>query len=227
MPPFIVTLAMMQIASGQAKAWSNQQSIHDLPESFTWLGKGASLLGLPNTIALMAMLYIVAQVVLSSMRFGRHVYAVGGNAEAARLSGVNINLTVVIVYVISGLMAGIGGLIFASELRTGSSTYGMGLELYVIAAVVLGGTSLTGGEGNVIGTIIGALIIAVLHNGMDLTGASDPVQETVLGVVILAAVMLDRLRHKSWNLHGWFISPTKAQMSVPIPAETVLKEETV
>jgi len=225
-PPFIVTLAVMQIASGQANEWSKQQSIHDIPASFTWLGKGASLLGLPNTLVLMVLLYVLAHVLLSRMRLGRYIYAVGGNSEAARLSGVNVNWVILIVYFISGLSAGLGGLILTSELQTGSATYGVGLELFAIAAVVLGGTSLSGGEGNVIGTLIGAFIIAVLHNGMDLTDVNDARQRTVLGLVILGGVLADQLKRRPWSLPSWLVSRNVADSETKrSPAEKTLIEE--
>jgi ribose transport system permease protein len=126
------------------------------------------------------------------------VYAVGGNAEAARLSGVPVQRVIVIVYAISGALAGLGGIIMASQLKSGSPTYGAMYELYVIAAVVVGGTSLSGGEGKVLATLIGAFIIAVIQNGMNLTGVESYTQKVVLGVVILGAVFLDMLKKRGW-----------------------------
>jgi ribose transport system permease protein len=128
--------------------------------------------------------------------FGRHIYAVGGNPEAARLSGVPIRRVLRLAYVISGTLAGLGGVIMASQLKSGAPTYGQMYELYVIAAVVVGGTSLSGGEGKILGTLIGAFIIAVIQNGMNLRGVESYTQKIVLGLVILGSVLLDRLRRR-------------------------------
>ena len=195
-PPFIATLAMMLVASGSAYILAEGQSINQVPDAFVWLGRGADLGGLPNAVVLMLVLYGLAHVVMSRTTFGRYVYAVGGNAEAARLSGVPVRLIVLSVYVLCGLLAGLGGIVMASQLKSGAPTYGQMYELYVIAAVVVGGTSLSGGEGKVLGTLVGALIIAVIQNGMNLTGVESYTQKVVLGLVIFAAVLLDRLRSR-------------------------------
>jgi len=193
-PPFIATLGMMLVASGSAYILAEGQSINQVPDAFVWLGRGADLAGLPNAVVLMLLLYAAAHIVMSRTTFGRYVYAVGGNAEAARLSGVPVRRVLLSVYVICGLLAGLGGIVMASQLKSGAPTYGQMYELYVIAAVVVGGTSLSGGEGRVLGTLVGALIIAVIQNGMNLTGVESYTQKVVLGLVILAAVLLDRLR---------------------------------
>jgi ribose transport system permease protein len=133
---------------------------------------------------------------------GRYVYAVGGNREASRLSGVPVAGVLLFVYVLNGFLAGLGGLITASQLKSGSPNYGTMYELYVIAAVVVGGTSLSGGQGKVLGTLIGALIIAVIQNGMNLTGVESYTQKVVLGLVILGAVLLDRLKKAGWLRRG-------------------------
>ena len=195
-PPFIVTLAMMLVGSGIAYIISNGQSINDVPDSFVWLGRGSDLLGVPNAVVLMMILYAVAAVVMSRMKLGRRLYAVGGNSEAARLSGVPVASVIMIAYLTSGLLAGLGGVITASQLKSGSPAYGNMYELYMIAAVVVGGTSLSGGEGSMLGTLIGAFTIAVIQNGMNLTNVEPYTQKVVLGLVILAAVLLDRLRHR-------------------------------
>ncbi|HID23024.1 MAG TPA: ABC transporter permease, partial [Planctomycetaceae bacterium] len=127
--------------------------------------------------------------------WGRYVYAVGGNREAARLSGVPVRWIILLAYVLSGVLAGLGGIVMASQLKSGSPTYGQMYELYVIAAVVVGGTSLAGGEGKVLGTLIGAFIIAVIQNGMNLMNVESYTQKVVLGLVIFIAVLLDRLKH--------------------------------
>ncbi len=194
LPPFIATLGWMLVASGIAYLVAGGESIYDVPNSFVWLGRGADLLSIPNAVLLMFALYLAAGFIMSQTVFGRHIYAVGGNAEAARLSGIAIKKILLWVYTISGLMAGLGGIILASQLKSGAPTYGVMYELYVIAAVVVGGASLSGGEGKIMGTLIGALIIAVIQNGMNLTGVESYTQKVVLGLVILGAVLLDKLR---------------------------------
>ena len=206
-PPFIATLGMMQVASGLAYIFSAGQSIYDMPATFTWLGRGTSVLGLPNAVLLMLLIYALAHVLMGRTRLGRHIYAVGGNAEAARLSGVRVGRVLLIVYGLCGAMAGLGGVIVASQLKSSSPTYGLSYELYVITAVVVGGTSLAGGSGKVLGTLIGALIIAVIQNGMNLTGVESYRQKVVLGMVILGAVLLDRLKKRTWRLPGFLKGP--------------------
>lgn len=196
LPPFIVTLAMMLVTSGLAYIASAGQSIYQIPESFVWLGRGTGLFGLPHAVVLMLALYAAAHVLMSRTTLGRYLYAVGGNPEAARLSGVPVRRVMLFAYVACGLLAGLGGVIMASQLKSGSPTYGAMYELYVIAAVVVGGTALSGGEGKIVGTLIGALIIAVIQNGMNLTNIESYTQKVVLGLVILAAVLVDRLRHR-------------------------------
>ncbi len=195
-PPFIVTLAMMLVGSGLAYILAKGQSIYQIPDSFVWLGRGADLFSLPNAVVLMLVLYALAHVLMSRMKLGRYLYAVGGNGEAARLSGVPVKRVLMWAYIASALLAGLGGVIMASQLKSGSATYGNMYELYVIAAVVVGGTSLSGGEGRMLGTLTGAFTIAVIQNGMNLTNIESYTQKVVLGVVILAAVLVDRVRHR-------------------------------
>ena len=194
-PPFIVTLAMMLVTSGLAYTLADNQSIYQLPDSFVWLGRGADLFSLPNAVVLMLILYALAHVLMSRMRLGRYIYSVGGNSEAARLSGVPVRRILMFAYVASAVLAGLGGVIMASLLKSGSGTYGNMYELYVIAAVVVGGASLSGGEGKMLGTLIGAFTIAVIQNGMNLTNVESNMQKVVLGLVILGAVLLDKMRH--------------------------------
>jgi ribose transport system permease protein len=193
-PPFIVTLAMMLVGSGLAYLLSHGQSVYEIPDSFVWLGRGADLFGLPNAVVLMFVLYLMAHVLMSRMRLGRYLYAVGGNREAARLSGVPVDRVLMFAYIASALLAGLGGVIMASQLKSGSPTYGNMYELYVIAAVVVGGTALSGGEGNMFGTLTGAFTIAVIQNGMNLTNVESYTQKVVLGLVILGAVLIDKIR---------------------------------
>jgi ribose transport system permease protein len=193
-PPFIVTLGTMLVASGFAFIAAHGQSIYQLPDSFIWLGRGTGILGIPNAVWLMAVLYGIGYLLMERMALGRYVYAIGGNREAALLSGVPVKRVIVLTYIISGALAGLGGVITASQLKSGAPTYGVMYELYVIAAVVVGGTSLLGGEGKILGTLIGAFIIAVIQNGMNLTGVESYTQKVVLGLLILGAVLLDRMR---------------------------------
>lgn len=195
-PPFIATLAMMQVASGMAFIVTKGESLYDIPASFTWLGRGTSLASLPNSVLLMVVLYVLAHVLMTRTVTGRYIYAAGGNPTAARYGGVNVNRTLAFVYIVSGLVAGLGGVITASQLKAGAPTYGQGYELYVIAAAVVGGTSLSGGEGRIFGTLIGAFIIAVIRNGMNLMNVESYTQKVVLGLVILGAVLLDMLRRR-------------------------------
>lgn len=195
-PPFIVTLAMMLVASGLAYILANGQSIDQVPDSFIWLGRGADVFHIPNAVLLTLVLYVVAHIIMTRTALGRYIYAVGGNPEAARLSGVPNGRILTLVYSLCGGLAGLGGIVLASQLKSGAPTYGQLYELKAIAAVVVGGTSLAGGEGNILSTLIGALIIAVIENGMNLTGVESYTQKVVLGLVILGAVLLDRLKQR-------------------------------
>lgn len=194
-PAFIVTLAMMLVGSGLAFIFSHGQSIYQIPEGFVWLGRGSAM-GLPNSVILMLVLYLLAHLLMTRTKMGRYIYAVGSNSEAVRLSGVSLRNVLLFVYLLNGLLAGLGGVVMASQLRSGSPTYGQMYELYVIAAVVVGGTSLAGGQGRVLGTLLGAFIIAVIQNGMNLTNTESYTQKVVLGLVILGAVLLDTLKQR-------------------------------
>jgi ribose transport system permease protein len=195
-PPFIVTLATMQIAVGAAFLLTGGESAYHVPQGFTALGVGKVFGRIPNSVVLTLALYAVAYVLLTRTVMGRYLYAVGGNAQAAKLSGVRVSRVLIFAYVMSGLLAGLGGIVMASRFRSGSPKFGQAYELSVIAAVVVGGTSLSGGEGSVIGTLIGALIIAVIQNGMNLLDVNVYCQQIVLGSVILIAVLLDNLKHR-------------------------------
>jgi ribose transport system permease protein len=196
LPPFIATLAVMQAASGLAFILAQGQSIYELPEFATWLGRGTGWFGLPHAVLLMGVVFAATHVLLTRTVLGRQLYAVGGNEAAARLSGVPVGRVKIFAYTACAGLAGLGGIVMASQLKSGAPTYGTSYELYAIAAVVVGGASLTGGQGNVLGTLIGALIIAVINNGMNLTGVESYTQKVVLGLVILAAVLLDQWRKR-------------------------------
>jgi ribose transport system permease protein len=210
-PPFIGTLAVMQVASGLAFIIARGGSIYEVPDSLTWLGRGVGWFGIPHAVVLMAALYIVAHVLMSRTALGRYIYAVGGNVEATRLSGIRVGAVVVFVYALSGALSGLGGVVLASQLKSASPTYGLAYELYVIAAVIVGGTSLSGGEGRIFGTLIGALIIAVIQNGMNLKGVESYTQKVVLGGVILGAVLLDMLKRRNWRELFASLRPARRQ----------------
>ncbi len=197
-PPFIVTLANMMVVSGLAYIISGGHSIYQLPWSYTTLGRGTVFWGIPISVAICLLLYIAAHILMTKTTTGRYIYAVGGNREAARLSGVPVRFILYFVYVVAALLAGFGGVITASQLKSGSPTYGLSYEMFAIASVVVGGTSLSGGEGKIFGTLIGSLIIGVIQNGMNLLGVESYTQKVVLGLVILGAVLLDRVKHSTF-----------------------------
>jgi ribose/xylose/arabinose/galactoside ABC-type transport system permease subunit len=194
-PPFIMTLGMMVIGRGSAMTISGGHPVHfrEAAESFAWLGQG-SLLGLPIPVWVFAIVASAAWFVLGYTAFGRNIYAVGSNPEAARLAGINVRLTIFLVYVISGFLAGLTALIFISRLTVGEPVVATGLELEAIAITVIGGTSLFGGEGTVLGTILGAAIITLLANMLNLFGVSPFTQQIVKGVIIVAAVLFEMHR---------------------------------
>jgi ribose transport system permease protein len=194
--PFIMTLGMLVIARGVTMTYSDGKPISigtQAAESFTWLGNG-NFLGVPVPVYLLAFIALVAGIVLTYTPYGRQIYAVGDNEEAARLSGINTKFVTFSVYVISGVLAAVSALILVSRLTTGEPLQGTGFELDAIAIVVIGGTSLFGGEGGVRGTLIGAAIVAVLANLLNLVGVSPFSQQIVKGLIIIGAVLLERRR---------------------------------
>ena len=197
-PPFIATLAMMQVLRGIAFKIANNETISDVPASFQWLGNGISY-GIPNCVILMIILYALAHIMMNKTTLGRYIYAIGANAEASRMSGISPKKIKFIVYAICGATAGLGGIVMASQLQSGAGNYGVTYELMVIAAVVVGGTSLFGGKGKVLGTLIGAFIIAVITNGMNLLLLGSETQMIVLGLVILVAILIERVRSGEWR----------------------------
>jgi len=194
-PAFVTTLGMLSAARGLTLLYSGGRPVPSLTPEYRFIGTG-DLFGVPMPIALFALVFVLAYFVLSSTRFGRHVYAAGGNPHAARVSGINVKRVRMVVYVISGALAGLAGMVLAA--RTGSALpqAGVAYELDAIAAVVIGGTSLSGGVGRVTGTLIGALLISVVNNGLDLMGVESYYQQVIKGMLIVAAVMLDQARHK-------------------------------
>jgi ribose/xylose/arabinose/galactoside ABC-type transport system permease subunit len=189
--PFIATLAMLTLARGLTLVYTDGRPITGLPDAFVWLGAG-NVAGVPVPVLLMLLVFVGSYVILSQTPFGRYVYAIGGNEEAARLSGVNVPFDKTLVYVISGILSATSAIIITARLNSAQPTAGVGYELDAIAAVVLGGTTLAGGEGSIWGTLLGAFIIGVLNNGLNLLNVSSFYQQVVKGVVILLAVLLDR-----------------------------------
>ena len=191
--PFIATLATMTLLRGLALVLSNGSPITGFSSDFFSMIGGGYFVGLiPVPVVSMLIIFVLFLFVLRKTVFGQHVYATGGNAEAARLSGVKTGRVQIIVYTISGAMAAIAGVILTSRLNSAQPTAGVGYELDAIAAVVLGGTSLAGGRGWIFGTLVGALLIGVLNNGLNLLGVSAFYQQVIKGAVILLAVLLDR-----------------------------------
>ncbi|MGH4140009.1 ABC transporter permease [Clostridium sp.] len=188
---FIVTLATMTIFRGITYVYTNGTPISGLGQNFSGIGN-KMILGLPIPVVIMVIVLGIAYYVLSQTRYGRYLYALGGNEDSARLSGINTDKVKTLVYVICGATAALSGIIVTSRIGSASPNAGVGFELDAIAAVVVGGISLSGGEGSVVGTIIGALIIGVLSNGLNLVNVSPFYQAIVKGLVILLAVMIKR-----------------------------------
>lgn len=194
-PPFIVTLASMNIAKGIALVYTQGAPIRCMTDAFKF--PGAGYIGpVPTPVVLMIAIFIIAVLIVNRTQLGRHIYAVGGNAQAAQFSGINVQKVKFIVYTYTGIMSGIAGIIVASRLYSGQPAAGDGAEMDAIAAVVVGGTSMSGGSGRLGGTLIGVLIIGVLNNGLNLMGVDSNWQYIVKGVVILLAVYVDFIRNR-------------------------------
>lgn len=189
-PAFIATLAVMVIARGMTLVYTQGTPIVISNPGFRFIG-GGDVIGVPFPIILMFIIFIIMYLVLKHTTFGRYIYAIGGNEEAARLAGISVNRVKIAVYGLAGLFSSISGLIYTSRLMSAQPNAGMGLELDAIAAVIIGGTRLTGGKGGVTGTIIGALIMGVLDNILNLMNVSPFYQDISKGIVILVAVLVD------------------------------------
>ncbi len=190
LPPFIATLGMMSVARGTALMFTEGRPVSGFSGGFRSLATG-ELMGIPVSVIIMIGVYAVAHFVLTRTKLGRYTYAIGGNEEAALLSGVNVRLYKAAVYGIAGMLSGLAAVLLTARLNSAQPIAGMMYELDAIAATVIGGTSLLGGEGTVVGTLIGALIMAVLRNGLNLLGVSSFIQQVVIGSVIIAAVLID------------------------------------
>jgi len=194
--PFIVTLGTMTIGRGLALILSNGRPVSNLSDSFVFIGSG-KILGIPVLIIILIIMFILCSVILNKTILGRYVYAVGGNEQAARASGINVSQVKIAVYSISGLLAGLAGILLTSRITTGQPNAGAGFELDAIAAVVIGGTSTTGGKGSMTETLIGVLLIGVINNSLDLLNVTSYSQQVVMGIIIIGAVVLDSVNQKS------------------------------
>lgn len=194
-PSFIVTLGMMYIARGIVQFLTRGNPVYPLPNNFNFLGQGR-LFGVPVVVYVALVLGIVGHIVLTKTVFGRSIFATGGNTETARVSGINIIQISLITYVLNGSAAGLAGVLTAARLGSALSNAGTGMELTVIAAVIIGGTSLFGGSGSIIGTAVGALLMSVIANGMVFLKVSIYLQAVVIGAIIILAVGLDQYNRK-------------------------------
>jgi len=194
-PPFIATLGMMTAARGFALIYTEGRPISQLAPGFNWLGQG-SLLGVPIPVYLLIIAIVIIWTILNRTRFGRHVYAIGGNEQAAKVSGISIHKAHFFIYTLIGTLAGLAGMILAARIGSGNPQLGMMLELDVITATVIGGTSFNGGVGTVWGVIVGALIIGVINNGLDLMNVSPFMQMVVKGAIIIIAIIIDERKNR-------------------------------
>jgi ribose transport system permease protein len=195
-PPFVATLAMLTIARGLTLLWTKGFPISNLGDSFAYIGTGW-FLGIPLPVWISAVVIVSAVVIAQKTALGRYIYAIGGNEHASKLSGININKVKLIVYSIAGVLAAVGGIMVTSRLDSAQPNAGISYELDSIAAVVIGGTSLSGGRGTIMGTVLGAIIIGVLNNGLVLLNVSPFWQQVVKGGVILLAVIIDKANSKN------------------------------
>jgi ribose transport system permease protein len=195
LPPFISTLGMMSVARGAALMYTQGRPVSGYEENFRFLANG-EILRIPTPIIIMLAVYLLAHLTLTRSKLGRYAYAIGGNEQAALLSGVNTRFYKSVIYGISGMLSGLAAIILTARLNSAQPIAGIMYELDAIAAAVIGGTSLMGGEGTIVGTLIGALIMGVLRNGLNLLGVSSFLQQIVIGSVIIVAVLLDMMLKK-------------------------------
>lgn len=193
--PFIVTLGTLGIVRGITLIISNGLPVHQIPQAFSYLGEG-TLGGVPFVLWILLVCAVVVHVILEHTKLGRYAFAIGSNPDAAYYAGIPVAFCTTAVYSIGGMLTGLAGMIEASRLMTGQPTAGQGYELQAIAAVVIGGGSLRGGEGTVIGTLVGAFIMGLLSNGSDLLGISPYLQQAIIGAVIILAVTVDEVRKR-------------------------------
>lgn len=194
-PPFVATLGMMTVARGAALLYSAGRPIGYLKKSFTFLGAGY-FMKIPIPIWVYILVGILSYILLSKSKFGRYVFAIGGNMQAARICGINVEKTLVLVYMYAGVLSAISGILLVARTAAGNPTYGLAYELDAIASTVIGGTSLSGGVGSIPLCVVGAMIIGVLNNGMDLLGVNSYWQQIVKGIIIVVAVVIDSRKRR-------------------------------
>ena len=192
--PFVVTLSMMTIARGMTYVYSDGRPISNLRTEFLTIGKG-SIAGIPIPTLILVVVFILGSIMLTNLKFGRYVYAVGGNENAAMVSGINVKRIKMMVYVLSGIACGIAAIILTARVSAGLPQAGESYELDAIAATVIGGTSLSGGRGRLWGTIVGAVLLGIVNNGLDLLNVSSFYQQIVKGLIILGAILIDSKRN--------------------------------
>lgn len=192
--PFVVTLSMMTIARGMTYVYSDGRPISNLPTEFLIIGKG-SIAGIPLPTLILIVVFILGSIMLTKLKYGRYVYAVGGNENAAMVSGINVKRVKMMVYVLSGVACGIAAVILTARVSAGLPQAGESYELDAIAATVIGGTSLSGGRGRLWGTIVGAILLGIVNNGLDLLNVSSFYQQIVKGLIILGAILIDSKRN--------------------------------
>ncbi|HJB46245.1 MAG TPA: ABC transporter permease [Candidatus Mediterraneibacter surreyensis] len=189
-PPFIMTLGMMTIARGIPLVYTNGTPIFGLSDSFNALAN-SRILGIPTLVYYMVVICIVGYIILSKTVLGRRIYGIGGNEEAARLSGIPVARLKMLVYVFSGFLSGIAGILICSRITSGNGTVAEGYEMNAISAAVIGGVSMTGGSGSVLGMVVGAMILTIIQNSFDIIGVNSFYQDIIKGIIILLAVFLD------------------------------------
>jgi len=199
LPPFIATLGMMSVARGAALFYTDGRPVSGFSPEFRSLATGA-IAQIPSPVIIMIVLYVLAHGVLNWTKLGRYTYAIGGNEEAANLSGINTRMIKTTIYGLCGMLSGLAAVILTARLNSAQPIAGMMYELDAIAAVVIGGTSLLGGEGKISGTLIGVLIMGILRNGLNLLGLSSFTQQVVIGSVIILAVLIDMALRKDRTL---------------------------
>lgn len=197
-PPFVVTLAVMTIGRGLTYIYCDGKPISSLPNEFLTIGKG-SVAGIPIPFIIMLVVFLIFYIMLTKVKLGRYIYAVGGNAQAAMVSGINVKRVLMSVYVFSGICCGVGAVMLTARVSAGLPTAGDGYELDAIAATVIGGTSLSGGTGKLWGTLIGVLLLGMVNTGLDLLNVTSYYQQVVKGLIILGAVLIDSRRNKTTN----------------------------
>ncbi|GAB3998919.1 sugar ABC transporter permease [Spirosoma daeguense] len=195
-PPFIVTLGTMTVGRGLALILSKGRPVSNLSDSFNFIG-GGKILGVPTLILILIVAFVICSIILRKTVLGRYMYAVGGNEQAARASGIQLGTVKMVVYTLCGGLAALAGILLTSRITTGQPNAGAGFELDAIAAAIIGGTSTSGGTGTMTGTLLGALLIGVISNGLDLLNVTSYYQQVVMGIIIIGAVVLDSLNQST------------------------------